>query len=202
MPINQLLAGSLTGMLLAGPGGSPPTQAAATLIERPYWIGEAGHTAIAARTPVRAASSAVESTPGWKLQLSANSRGLADLRAGWDGPGSLPIPASALARAIFYIESALACRPDDIAPPRLVPGGDGSIQVEWHTKRGELEFDIDGTGRMSIWIRNHLSGAEFDGGDEKALALFYRWAPWVASRGDHAPHVSPAPQMATFGFAA
>jgi hypothetical protein len=47
-----------------------------------------------------------------------------------------------------------------------------------------------------------LSHAEFDGEDEKALALFYRWAPWVAAQVGHANDVPAAPQMAVFAFAA
>jgi hypothetical protein len=202
MPINPtLLASSLTGMLLASPGAfalpSPPT-----VIQGAYAIGSAG---AAAAHPARQAASKTDAAgtpPAWRAQLGANAQGLAALRAGWDGPGSIPISPETLARAVFYVDSALRDCSNDMIPPRLVPGGDGSVQIEWHTRHGELELDIDDQGRASIWIRNHLSHAEFDGEDETALALFYRWAPWVAAPERHAVDVLAAPQMAYLSFAA
>ncbi|MCA1418615.1 hypothetical protein [Bradyrhizobium sp. BRP23] len=107
-----------------------------------------------------------------------------------------------LARALFYVDTALKDGASDLVAPRLVPGGDGSLQIEWHTRRGELELDIDTDGSMSIWVRDHASGAEFDGDDEEAFALFYRWAPWIASRLHDAPHVAASTQMAFFEVAA
>jgi hypothetical protein len=91
---------------------------------------------------------------------------------------------------------------DDVDPPQLVPGGDGSVQIEWHARHAELEFDIDDGGGMSIWVRDHRSGAEFDGENEKALALFYRWAPWVASRLRDVHHVPAQAEVAGFSIAA
>ena len=122
----------------------------------------------------------------WKSVLLANVRSLSELNAGWDGPGSVPVRETLLLRAVFYVESALSGLAD-VTAPRLVPGGDGSLQIEWHSVRGEIEFDIDDQGQddqgqVSIWGRDHLSGEEFDGEGEAALALFRQWAPVVAVR--------------------
>jgi hypothetical protein len=133
--------------------------------------------------------------------MFANANSVALLRAGWDGPGSLPISAEVLSRAMFYVRTALKDI-SEASSPRFVPGGDGSIQIEWHTSRGELELDIDLDGNLSIWVRDHLSGAEFDGEDRDALALFYRWAPRVAARPRHVGDVPPAHQVAQFDIAA
>jgi hypothetical protein len=113
-------------------------------------------------------------------KLSSSAKQIEELKAGWDGPGSIPLSAKALFLATYHTRLALEAM-QGVTAPQLVPGGDGSIQIEWHAKHGELEFDVDARGRMSIWIRDHRNGAEFDGEDEAALALFYRWAPWVAS---------------------
>jgi len=194
MPINQFLVGSLTGALLVSAADvpSPPT-----LSEKAHWIRSADTT-----TSVSPAANPVTSASvDWKSRLSANARSLSDLRPGWDGPASLDIPERLVVRTVFYVQTVLEGVANALAP-RLVPGGDGSIQIEWHTKRGELEFDIDSHGNMSIWGRDHLSGAEFSGEDEKALALFYRWAPRLASRQADALHVSAQAQMATFAVAA
>jgi hypothetical protein len=135
-------------------------------------------------------------------KLSANADGISSLQVGWDGPGSVPISREILTRAMFYIDSALKGAAGDVAAPRLVPGGDGSIQIEWHTRRGELEFDLGTDGAMSIWVRDHASGAEFEGEGEEAFALFYRWASWVASRRHYAPHVPVPTQVAFLDVAA
>ncbi|WP_271504344.1 hypothetical protein [Bradyrhizobium sp. CCBAU 11357] len=103
---------------------------------------------------------------------------------------------------MFYVDTALKDAASDVVAPRLVPGGDGSLQIEWHTRRGELELDLDTDGAMSIWVRDHATGAEFDGDGEEAFALFYRWAPWIAARVHHAPHAAAPAQMAFFEAAA
>lgn len=201
MAINHFLAGSLTSVLLANPANLPPPAPFVTLSDRFGWI----DASRSAPPPARAAqpSRAEEGrTNVWADQLAGNARGIATLKAGWDGPGSVAISPEILARAIFYVDTALKDAASDVVAPRLVPGGDGSIQIEWHTRRGELELDLDTDGTMSVWVRNHASGAEFDGEGEEAFALFYRWAPWIASRVHDAPHVGDSAQMAFFEVAA
>jgi hypothetical protein len=73
--------------------------------------------------------------------------------------------------------------------PYLVPGGDGSVQVEWHEKNGEIELDIAADGTLEIWVLDRLSRTEIEGQHEEALALFSRWAPRVAAIGDNENHV-------------
>jgi hypothetical protein len=119
--------------------------------------------------------------PDWISQLASNAQGLSKLPAGWDGRGSIPISDKMLYRATTYVRSALEGL-SDVTAPRLVPGGDGSVQIEWHAKHGELEFDIGPANEMTIWIRDRRNGAEFEGENQAALTLFYRWAPWIASR--------------------
>lgn len=200
MAINPFLIGSLTSIALVNAPHLPAGRAFPSLSEEPHWISALGDDpAYCAAQPARA----TRSTPrqDWGAQLAANTKSLSNLPAGWDGPGSMPISASALSRAVFYVNSAMG-EGADVTSPRLVPGGDGSVQIEWHTKHGELEFDIDDRGAMSIWIRNHLSEAEFNGEGAEALVLFYRWASWIASRQSDAPNVFAAPQMAAVAFAA
>jgi hypothetical protein len=194
---HHLLVGSLTTAFLVNVAGvsSRPTTA-----EKPPYIGAVGAFAPDASLPKR--MSETIPIPDWKSLLEANARSLSALREGWDGPSSIPVSERLLARAIFYVQSSLEGVPSDAAAPRLVPGGDGSVQVEWHARNGELEFDIDDQGNLSIWGRDHLSGVEFSGENEKALALFYRWAPRVASRLRDVSHVPPETQMVQFAVAA
>lgn len=123
---------------------------------------------------------------GWQTGMWNRAQHVAKLRAGWDGPGSLPVSPEALYTATRITRLALDGF-EQAAAPYLVPGGDGSIQVEWHEAHAELELDIGANGKLSIWGRDHLSGAEFEGEDAEAVNLFFRWAPRVAA---HAGHVA------------
>lgn len=197
MPFNQIFLTSLTGVFLAN---GAPTAVLSTVAEQ--WPSDRAFA-----LPQRRSERSVDALhpSDWKARLAANALSLAGLAPGWDGPRSVSIPESLLARAVFYVESALKSPIDgdaQMTAPRLVPGGDGSLQIEWHTRRGELEFDIDDRSAGSIWIRDHLSGAEFNGEGSEALALFYRWAPWIASQRHDATYAPIQAQMVPTAIAA
>ncbi|MCK1336039.1 hypothetical protein IVB38_08335 [Bradyrhizobium sp. 38] len=198
MPLNQFLVGSLTSVFLAN--GAPAS--APTLSEKAHWIKPVD--SVAAQPSFGQPGGIFAATGSdWRARLAANAHHLALLPAGWDGPGSVSISSALLSRALFYVKSALeGASANEVAAPRLVPGGDGSLQIEWHTHRGELEFDLDDQGEASIWVRDHSSGAEFDGEGGEALALFYRWAPWIAAQQRYAAHVPPQTDLVTFPVAA
>lgn len=197
MPINPLLAGSLTTAMLVN-AMDPVAAASLTDIQ---WQTRFP-AAVSAKAPVRPQNAAsVTREPEWIGRLTNSARRLASLRAGWDGQGSIPVSQKALFLATCHTRFALK-DVDDVSAPHLVPGGDGSLQVEWHARHGELELDINPRGDMSIWIRDHRSGAEFDGENEAALALFYRWAPWVASQQHHGPDAAHQAQVPLFSVAA
>jgi hypothetical protein len=181
MPIRPFLAGSLTGAMLAtaADGG-----VAGTLTDAHWHLSNRPGVTAPQLSGLQGVSIdptvSSRSTPPWMVHLENNVIDLALLSSGWDGPGSIPVSSSMLYRAARYVRTAL----DSVAgatSPRLVPGGDGSIQIEWHAKHGELEFDIGPGDEMTIWIRDRRNGAEFDGENQAALALFYRWAPWISA---------------------
>jgi hypothetical protein len=100
-----------------------------------------------------------------------------------------------LLEAVRIVETTLS----DVwyaAAPFLVPGGDGSLQIEWREKNGELEFDLAVDGSRSIWIRDHRSGKEIEGDNHRADALFSRWAPRLASVSNDDGYV-PSPANST-----
>jgi hypothetical protein len=202
MPIRPLLAGSLTGAILVNPVtlGLTATQTDCSLRFASPLAVSADHEFAPPAFP-SSPREAREATPAWAPFLEVNARALSELKAGWDGRLSIPIPRQVLFRAVSYVESALKGL-SDITPPRLVPGGDGSVQIEWHAKQGELEFDIGPGDEMTIWIRDRRNGAEFSGEDQAALNLFYRWAPWIASRQTNDSDAPRQAQMPIFSIAA
>ncbi len=134
----------------------------------------------------------------WETALIATARRLAGLKQGWDGEGSIPVERGLLDEATLLVRQSLQGSLRAVCP-YLVPGGDGSIQIEWHRKHGELELDLATDGSRWIWVRDHDTGEEFEGENEKALALFSRWAPWMAAPRNNEIDVHYAPNTSIYG---
>ena len=150
-------------------------------------------------TPVSGASSPAHAS--WVADFAARLQRLRQLSQGWDGPGSGPIKSWLLNEATRIITDALANSQSSVAP-FLVPGGDGSIQIEWHTKSGEIELDLAVDGTRSIWIHDRLTGDEVEATNERAVALFSSWAPWYSSNNNDESYGAVASDAAAFGASA
>jgi hypothetical protein len=140
----------------------------------------------------------VKVEPPWAYELSERAKKIKQLKNGWDGPKSIPVDKSLIAEAETLVSSVLMSvrRP---SAPYLAPGGNGTVQIEWHTKLGEIELELSPEGTASIWVRNRLSKEEFEGEDETAFALFSRWAPWVAKAIDDENDVPVAASTSLYG---
>lgn len=131
-------------------------------------------------------------TSTWVRDFAARVQRLRALSRGWDGPQSEPVKSWLLNEAARLVRDALANSRNSVAP-FLVPGGDGSVQIEWHTKSGEIELDLGVDGTRSIWIHDRLTGDEAEATNERAIALFSRWAPRYSSANNDENHgESPA----------
>jgi hypothetical protein len=117
----------------------------------------------------------------WSIKLSRNIDRLRKLPRGWDGPRSLPIDNSLLNRVTALIRESLSPLGNDALAPFIVPLPNGGVQVEWHTARGELEFELAVNGTATIWVRDHGTNYELETEGAKALNQFMLWASWLAS---------------------
>ena len=136
--------------------------------------------------------------PAWALDLSVRAERIKALRKGWDGIKSVPVSPSIVEFAQNLVKEALITA-GTASAPYLSPGGDGSLQVEWHTKTGEIELDISAGGDASVWIRSRISDEEFEAENEGALFLFARWAPRVAKALDNESNVPLASNTSIYG---
>jgi hypothetical protein len=136
--------------------------------------------------------------PAWAFDLSLRAERIKALRKGWDGIKSVPISPTIIEFAQNLVKEALITA-GTASAPYLSPGGDGSLQVEWHTKTGEIELDISAGGNASVWIRSRNSDEEFEAEDEGALSLFARWAPRVAKTMDNERDVPLASNTSIYG---
>lgn len=74
---------------------------------------------------------------------------LMQLKPGWDGYEGQPMRFAVAAFVYFLWETI---RTPGTPIPAVVPGGDGSMQLEWHTPElGDVEITITAPYEMSAW---------------------------------------------------
>lgn len=61
------------------------------------------------------------------------------LPAGWDGYAGQPVSFGCAQFAAQLLERLCD---EEVPPPSLVPGSDGSLQLEWHRNDFDIEVDI------------------------------------------------------------
>lgn len=155
----------------------------------PAWLARSSSHVVQVDCPMNWATRSIASSPlaasepAWSFLLREAAFRLRGLTAGWDGVGSQPVENHALFMAESMVREALEGRLLATAP-YLVPSGDGSVQIEWHERAGEIELSIDPEGHLHIWGRDHRSGQQFEGEGDEARSLFARWAPWLAETRD------------------
>lgn len=75
----------------------------------------------------------------WIKYLKSRLDEISSLPRGWDGYIGRPVT---FTNALFAANLINRLNQEDISPPQLVPGGDGTIQVEWHEGGYDIELDI------------------------------------------------------------
>lgn len=89
--------------------------------------------------------------PDWLYQVLGSLRELSFLEEGWDSYGGRGITFDATYSALDLLGHFLA---PDAVPPFLVPGSDGSLQLEWHRLSGDLEIHLSPEGRLQASYAN------------------------------------------------
>jgi hypothetical protein len=108
--------------------------------------------------------------------LALQTSALQQLQPGWDGYGSGPVNLRALATVAGAV---LAASPKALAD--LVPGGDGSVQAEWHLADVEFEFRVYADGTVSALAEDRRTGEETEFEGEDAFRALQAWAPRLAN---------------------
>lgn len=75
----------------------------------------------------------------WSGSLDQVFNKLTSLPRGWDGYNGLPVSFT-IARFASQVLSRLYV--PRLPVPSLVPGADGTIQIEWHTNQYDIELDV------------------------------------------------------------
>jgi hypothetical protein len=76
---------------------------------------------------------------GWKEVVESRLNELAALPLGWDGYTGLPVSFDCAYFAANMLERLFN---EGVPAPSIVPGSDGSLQIEWHRKMFDVELDV------------------------------------------------------------
>jgi len=110
----------------------------------------------------------------WAPVLGRRFKELISLPRGWDGYLGHPVSTEC---ANFAVDVLEWIHSGDLPPPSLVPGGDGTLQIEWHRNGFDLEIDVLGPQRIHAWRCNRSTAEEEE---TEEWADISRVAEWVA----------------------
>lgn len=85
----------------------------------------------------------------WIEPISKRLRELMHLKAGWDGYSGRPLSQE---NAVFAMSILSAVMDQSIPVPSLVPTVSGSVQIEWHTLKGDIELRIHRPNSVHAWF--------------------------------------------------
>lgn len=109
----------------------------------------------------------------WTKNLISRFNELTALPVGWDGYGGKPVSFTCASFAANLLERLYD---QDIPPPSLVPGSDGTIQFEWHINNFDIEVDV--LGAFEVLASRH----NCDTGDLEEIEIeadFTILAGWI-----------------------
>lgn len=121
--------------------------------------------------PVRVVRNASQ----WVQELESRLNSLTKLPIGWDGYQGKPVSFSCAKFAANLIESICV---DNVPAPQLVPGSDGTLQLEWHLNDYDIEIDVLAPFEVVATRYDHVTGEE----DEiEVQSDFSKLAEWVTA---------------------
>ena len=115
----------------------------------------------------------------WAKQLAGKLSELAALPRGWDGYNSGPVGPAIIEFAVQLIDRLYV---PGLVAPQPVPGGDGTLQLEWHVNQFDLEIDIRGPCQLVAWLDDLETGTEEEIEVKTDLSPLVSWVRRVQQR--------------------
>jgi hypothetical protein len=97
------------------------------------------------------------------------------LPKGWDGYSGIPVTFTCAVFAASLLERLYV---DGVPVPQLVPGSDGSIQIEWHVNGYDVELDVLAPYEVSA-VRRSLATNDVD--EVELQTDFTALIGWIAA---------------------
>lgn len=120
--------------------------------ERPNYFASQARTST---LTVRGAKVRVASPRPWLMDLKRRFDELTELPRGWDGYGGRPVSFTCAQFAANLLERLFQ---EGVPAPSLVPGGDGTLQFEWHRNLYDVEVDVLGPYDVVAVRRDLVTG--------------------------------------------
>lgn len=109
----------------------------------------------------------------WICDLRERFDEITSLPKGWDGYDGRPVTFTTAQFAASLIERLSV---DGVPSPSLVPGSDGTVQIEWHRNHYDIEIDVLGPYEVVAFRRDQRTGNE----EELDLQMdFTALAGWI-----------------------
>ena len=110
----------------------------------------------------------------WMRELNSRFNDIVSLPRGWDGYAGAPVSFSTAQFAAQMIERLWV---PDVPTPSIIPGTDGSVQIEWHAGGYDIELDVLDPSEVEAYRLNKASG-EVD--KIKIESDFSEIAQWIS----------------------
>ena len=98
-------------------------------------------------------------TPPWWDEFLEKLRKLTELPRDWDTYGAEPIDPSCIQKVIETLPKLVN---KNTPMPSPVPCSNGAIQIEWHTRRMDVEIEFTTDGRIDAFVKNLETNEEWE----------------------------------------
>lgn len=122
----------------------------------------------------------------WVQELQARFSELTALPKGWDGYNGRPVSFECAAFAAALLETICV---DEVSVPALVPGNDGTLQIEWHKNKYDIEIDVLAANSVIASRYDHVSKTEI------SLTLnnnFFELVSWIKDMASERENLAAA----------
>lgn len=110
----------------------------------------------------------------WMRDLNSRFNDVVSLPRGWDGYTGVPVSFTTAQFAAQMIERLWV---PEVPTPSIIPGTDGSVQVEWHAGGYDVELDVLGPLEVEAY-RLNLATGEVD--ELEIESDFSQIAQWIS----------------------
>ena len=118
----------------------------------------------------------------WVAELKSRFDELTALPTGWDGYEGRPVSFNCAYFTANLLERLFV---DGVPAPQLVPGGDGTVQFEWHRNQYDVEVDVLAPYDVVAVRRDHRTGQV----QEVELQTdFTSLSEWISELGQNRAH--------------
>jgi hypothetical protein len=87
----------------------------------------------------------------WNDELQHRFNRITELPLGWDGYQGKPVSFACASFASKILEQLFI---DGLIAPSIIPGSDGTLQIEWHKSKMDVELDVLGPNSVLAYMKD------------------------------------------------